>query len=213
MLRPYRPRDRDVQGSAKVGTLADPIRNIYFSNTRMATKWTCPCISPGPAEPLCCTRWAQADAAPAWDGGMGAVKERTKKAVADIAKDLLELYATREIVSGYAFSDDTQWQHELEASFPYVETPDQLTVIDQVKRDMMQKRPMDRLVVGDVGYRQDRGDTAGGIQSRDGRKQVAILVPTTVLAQQHFATFKERLAPFPVSVEMLSRFRSDKRGG
>lgn len=138
------------------------------------------------------------------------VKEKTKKAVADIAKDLLELYATREIVSGYAFSEDSQWQHELEASFPYVETPDQLTVIDQVKRDMMQKRPMDRLVVGDVGYGKTEVALRAAFKAVMDGKQVAILVPTTVLAQQHYNTFKERLAPFPVSVEMLSRFRSDK---
>lgn len=138
------------------------------------------------------------------------VKERTKKAVADIAKDLLELYATREIVSGYAFSDDTQWQHELEASFPYVETPDQLSVIDQVKQDMMQKRPMDRLVVGDVGYGKTEVALRAAFKAVMDGKQVAILVPTTVLAQQHYNTFKERLAPFPVMVEMLSRFRSDK---
>ncbi|TAH50502.1 MAG: transcription-repair coupling factor [Chloroflexota bacterium] len=138
------------------------------------------------------------------------VKERTKKAVADIAKELLELYATREIISGHAFSDDTQWQHELEASFPYVETPDQLTAIDQVKRDMMQTRPMDRLVVGDVGYGKTEVALRAAFKAVMDGKQVAILVPTTVLAQQHFNTFKERLAPFPVVVEMLSRFRSDK---
>lgn len=140
----------------------------------------------------------------------GQVKERTKKAVADIAKELLALYATREIVSGHAFSDDTQWQHELEASFPYVETADQLTVIDQVKRDMMQKRPMDRLVVGDVGYGKTEVALRAAFKAVMDGKQVAILVPTTVLAQQHFNTFQERLAPFPVKVEMLSRFRSDK---
>ncbi len=138
------------------------------------------------------------------------VKERTKKAVADIARDLLELYATREIVSGHAFSDDTQWQHELEASFPYVETPDQLTVIEAVKRDMMQPRPMDRLVVGDVGYGKTEVALRAAFKAVMDGKQVAILVPTTVLAQQHFNTFQERLAPFPVRVEMLSRFRSDK---
>ena len=138
------------------------------------------------------------------------VKERTKKAVADIAKDLLELYATREIVTGHAFSDDTQWQYELEASFPYVETPDQLTVIDQVKSDMQQKRPMDRLVVGDVGYGKTEVALRAAFKAVMDGKQVAILVPTTVLAQQHFNTFQERLAPFPVTVEMLSRFRSDK---
>lgn len=138
------------------------------------------------------------------------VKERTRKAVADIAQDLLELYATREVVSGYAYSEDTTWQHELEASFPYVETPDQLSVIDQVKRDMMEKRPMDRLVVGDVGYGKTEVALRAGFKAVMDGKQVAILVPTTVLAQQHYNTFKERLAPFPVSVEMLSRFRSDK---
>lgn len=138
------------------------------------------------------------------------VKERTKKAVADIAQELLELYATREIVTGYAYSQDTQWQHELEASFPYVETPDQLSVINAVKRDMQQKRPMDRLVVGDVGYGKTEVALRAAFKAVMDGKQVAILVPTTVLAQQHFNTFRERLAPFPVSVEMLSRFRSDK---
>lgn len=138
------------------------------------------------------------------------VKERTKKAVADIAHELLELYATREIVAGHAFSDDTQWQHELEASFPYIETPDQLTAIDQVKHDMMQKRPMDRLVVGDVGYGKTEVALRAAFKAVMDGKQVAILVPTTVLAQQHFNTFQERLAPFPVTVEMLSRFRSNK---
>lgn len=138
------------------------------------------------------------------------VKERTKKAVADIAQELLELYATREIVTGHAYSQDTQWQHELEASFPYVETPDQLSVIDQVKRDMQQTRPMDRLVVGDVGYGKTEVALRAAFKAVMDGKQVAILVPTTVLAQQHFNTFQERLAPFPVTVEMLSRFRSDK---
>ncbi len=138
------------------------------------------------------------------------VKERTKKAIADIAQELLELYATREIVKGHAYSPDTQWQHELEASFPYIETPDQLMVIEAVKRDMQQTRPMDRLVVGDVGYGKTEVALRAAFKAVMDGKQVAILVPTTVLAQQHFNTFRERLAPFPVSVEMLSRFRSDK---
>lgn len=138
------------------------------------------------------------------------VKERTKKAVADIAQELLELYATREIVTGHAFPQDTQWQHELEASFPYIETPDQLSVIDQVKQDMQLARPMDRLVVGDVGYGKTEVALRAAFKAVMDGKQVAILVPTTVLAQQHFNTFQERLAPFPVTVEMLSRFRSDK---
>jgi len=138
------------------------------------------------------------------------VKERTRKAVADIADELLELYAKREIVAGHAFAPDTQWQHELEASFGYVETEDQLQVIEQVKADMEKARPMDRLVVGDVGYGKTEVALRAAFKAATDGKQVAILVPTTVLAQQHYNTFNERLAPFPLIVEMLSRFRSDK---
>ena len=136
-------------------------------------------------------------------------KARVKRAVAALAKDLLALYAAREVLTGHAFPPDTPWQTELEASFPYVETPDQVTAISAVKRDMETPRPMDRLVCGDVGY----GKTEVAIRAAfkavmDGR-QVAVLVPTTVLAQQHFETFSERLAAFPVRVDVLSRFRSD----
>ncbi|MBI5034248.1 MAG: transcription-repair coupling factor [Chloroflexi bacterium] len=138
------------------------------------------------------------------------VKERTRKAVADIADELLELYAKREVVSGHAFSPDNQWQHELEASFGYVETEDQLQVIDEVKADMEKARPMDRLVVGDVGYGKTEVALRAAFKAATDGKQVAILVPTTVLAQQHYNTFSERLAPFPLTVEMLSRFRSEK---
>jgi transcription-repair coupling factor (superfamily II helicase) len=138
------------------------------------------------------------------------VKERTLKAVADIADELLELYAAREVVSGHAFAPDNQWQHELEASFAYVETEDQLQVIDQVKADMEKPQPMDRLVVGDVGYGKTEVALRAAFKAATDGKQVAILVPTTVLAQQHYNTFSERLAPFPLTVEMLSRFRSDK---
>ena len=138
------------------------------------------------------------------------VKERTRKAIADIADELLELYAAREIVSGHAFAPDNQWQHELEAAFPYVETEDQLRVIDDVKADMEKARPMDRLIVGDVGYGKTEVALRAAFKAANDGKQVAILVPTTVLAQQHFNSFSERLAPFPLAVEMLSRFRSDK---
>ncbi len=136
-------------------------------------------------------------------------KARVKRAVALLAKDLLALYAAREVLPGHAFPSDTPWQAELEASFPYIETPDQATAISAVKRDMETPRPMDRLVCGDVGY----GKTEVAIRAAfkavmDGR-QVAVLVPTTVLAQQHFETFSERLAAFPVTVDVLSRFRSD----
>jgi len=138
------------------------------------------------------------------------VKERTRKAIADIADDLLELYAAREVVSGHAFAPDNTWQHELEAAFPYVETEDQLHAIDEVKSDMERARPMDRLVVGDVGYGKTEVALRAAFKATTDGKQVAILVPTTVLAQQHFNTFAERLAPFPINIEMLSRFRSDK---
>ncbi len=135
-------------------------------------------------------------------------KQRAKEAAAELARELLELYAAREVVPGFAFSGDSLWQQELEAAFPYVETPDQTEALEQVKVDMERPRPMDRLVCGDVGY----GKTEVAIRAAfkavmDGR-QVAVLVPTTVLAQQHFATFSERLSAFPLRVEVLSRFRS-----
>jgi len=138
------------------------------------------------------------------------VKERTRKAVDDIADDLLELYAAREVVPGHAFSPDDELQHELESSFPYVETEDQIRAVEDAKADMEQARPMDRLVVGDVGYGKTEVALRVAFKAATDGKQVAILVPTTVLAQQHYTTFKERLAPFPIQIEMLSRFRSEK---
>jgi transcription-repair coupling factor (superfamily II helicase) len=138
------------------------------------------------------------------------IKEKTRKAVEDIADELLGLYAAREIVTGHAFPPDDHWQHELEASFPYVETQDQLNAIDDVKADMENQRPMDRLVVGDVGYGKTEVALRAAFKAATAGKQTALLVPTTVLAQQHYNTFKERLEPFPINVEMLSRFRSDK---
>jgi len=136
-------------------------------------------------------------------------KARVRRAVRALARELLALYAAREVLPGYPYPADTPWQAELEASFPYVETADQMSAINEVKRDMEAARPMDRLVCGDVGY----GKTEVAIRAAfkvvmDGR-QVAVLVPTTVLAQQHYQTFRERLAAFPIRVEVLSRFRSD----
>jgi transcription-repair coupling factor (superfamily II helicase) len=135
-------------------------------------------------------------------------KQKAKEAAELLAQELLALYAAREVVPGFAFSRDSLWQQELEAAFPYVETPDQLETQREVKEDMERPRPMDRLVCGDVGY----GKTEVAIRAAfkavmDGR-QVAVMVPTTVLAQQHFATFSERLEAFPINVEVLSRFRS-----
>jgi transcription-repair coupling factor (superfamily II helicase) len=137
-------------------------------------------------------------------------KSRAKKAVKEIAGELIRLYAARTSSPGFAFSPDTTWQRELEDSFAYVETPDQLVTINEVKADMERPYPMDRIVCGDVGY----GKTEIAIRSafkavQDG-KQVAVLVPTTLLAQQHFATFTERYRGFPIKVASLSRFNSTK---
>ena len=135
-------------------------------------------------------------------------KKKVKESAEKIAKELLALYAKREMKKGFAYSRDNSWLQEVEASFPYVETPDQMDTIRDVKRDMEQPRPMDRLVCGDVGY----GKTEVAVRAAfkavlDGR-QVVVLVPTTVLAQQHLQTFRERLKAFPVEIEVLSRFRS-----
>jgi len=135
-------------------------------------------------------------------------KQRAKEATEEIARDLLNLYASREVVTGFKFSRDTVWQHELEASFPYVETPDQITVQQEIKTDMERTKPMDRLVCGDVGYGKTEVALRAAFKAVMDGKQVAVLVPTTVLAQQHFVTFSERMKAFPVKVEVLSRFRS-----
>ena len=137
-------------------------------------------------------------------------RTRAERAVRDMAVELLELYAAREIAPGYAFSPDVAWQRELEASFPYEETPDQLRALEEVKRDMAQPRPMDRLICGDVGYGKTEVALRAAFKAVMDNKQVAVLVPTTVLAQQHFHTFRRRLRAFPVAVEMLSRFLSPR---
>jgi transcription-repair coupling factor (superfamily II helicase) len=135
-------------------------------------------------------------------------KTNTRQAVEEVARELLELYATREQVAGHAFGPDTPWQNELEASFPYIETDDQIKALDEVKADMENPRPMDRLICGDVGYGKTEVALRAAFKAITNGKQVAMLVPTTVLAQQHFNTFSRRLQAFPVKVEMLSRFRN-----
>src|SRR5436190_6077151 len=137
-----------------------------------------------------------------------ATKRKAKKAAEEIARELLRLYAAREATQGFAFGRDTPWQIEMENAFPYTETPDQLQAIEDSKRDMERGRPMDRLIVGDVGYGKTEVALRAAFKAVQDGKQVAIVVPTTVLAQQHYETFAERLATFPVNVEMLSRFRS-----
>ena len=139
------------------------------------------------------------------------IKAKARKAVEEIADELLALYAVREVVQGHAFGPDTQWQDELEASFPYLETEAQLRALEEIKADMEQPRPMDRLVCGDVGYGKTEVAVRAAFKAVMDGKQVAVLVPTTVLAQQHYQTFTERLKPFPVTVEMLSRFLSRKK--
>ncbi len=141
---------------------------------------------------------------PGWEK----LKKKTKKAIADMAADLLKLYAQRKIVEGFGFGEDTVWQKQLEASFPYEETPDQLKAIMDVKRDMIETKPMDRLICGDVGYGKTEVAVRAAFKAVEQGKQVAVLVPTTVLAQQHYHTFSERLQELPVRIEMLSRFKT-----
>ena len=135
-------------------------------------------------------------------------KERTKKEVKDIARDLITLYAKRKASDGYAFSADTTWQREMEASFEFEDTPDQAEAAEAVKRDMEDPVPMDRLVCGDVGFGKTEVAVRAAFKAVQDGKQVAMLVPTTILAQQHHETFSSRLERFPVNVEVLSRFRT-----
>ena len=135
-------------------------------------------------------------------------KTRVKKAVADIAKELVQLYAIRENSNGYQFSPDTEWQKEFEEMFPFEETDDQLNAISEVKKDMESTKIMDRLICGDVGFGKTEVAIRAAFKAVQDDKQVAYLVPTTVLAQQHYKTFKQRFKDFPVRVEMLSRFRT-----
>jgi len=137
-----------------------------------------------------------------------AVKERAKRAVADIADDLIKLYAQREMITGHVYSPDGPWQEEMEARFPYDETADQLQAVDAIKDDMESERPMDRLICGDVGYGKTEVAIRAAFKAILDGKQVAMLVPTTVLAQQHYRTISRRIAQFPMRVEMLSRFRT-----
>ena len=161
------------------------------------------------------TRYVGPDASPPSPAQLGSqewpeTKRRVRAAVIEVAQELLDLYARRQVAQGYAFRPDTPWQAELESSFPYVETPDQLRALAEIKRDMESPRPMDRLLCGDVGYGKTEVALRAAFKAVMDGKQVAVLVPTTVLAQQHYETFRQRLAAFPVTVEMLSRFRTPR---
>ncbi len=135
-------------------------------------------------------------------------KGRARKAVKDIAAGLIRLYQARMASPGHPFGPDTPWQRELEDAFPYVETPDQLAAVDEVKADMERAVPMDRLICGDVGYGKTEIAVRAAFKAVQDGKQVAVLVPTTLLSAQHFATFGERYAPFPVTIRPMSRFQS-----
>jgi transcription-repair coupling factor (superfamily II helicase) len=145
-------------------------------------------------------------------GGLGwqKTKARAKRAMRDMADELLRLYAERKMISGFAFSPDTPWQQEFEQAFPFELTPDQAKAIQEVKADMESIVPMDRLVIGDVGYGKTEVAMRAAFKAVMDSKQVVVLAPTTVLAYQHFETFKARFAAFPIKIELLSRFRSAK---
>lgn len=137
-------------------------------------------------------------------------KGRARKAVKEIAAELIKLYAARQATQGHAFGPDTPWQRELEDAFPFHETPDQLTTVEEVKGDMRRTVPMDRLVCGDVGYGKTEIAVRAAFKAVQDGKQVAVLVPTTLLVTQHLSTFQERMTGFPVRIEGLSRFQTDK---
>ena len=138
-------------------------------------------------------------------------KSKTKKKIKEAARELIELYAKRKATQGFSFGADTVWQKELEASFLYEDTPDQEKVTEEVKSDMEAENPMDRLVCGDVGFGKTEVAVRAAFKAAQDGKQTAVLVPTTILAEQHFNTFKDRLTQFPVSVEVMSRFQTKKK--
>ncbi|HEY8496257.1 MAG TPA: transcription-repair coupling factor, partial [Limnochordales bacterium] len=141
-------------------------------------------------------------------GDWARLKKRVSESVKELAQGLLKLYAEREALPGYAFSPDTVWQQQFEEAFPYEETPDQLRAIEEIKADMERPRPMDRLLCGDVGFGKTEVAMRAAFKAVMDGKQVAVLVPTTILAQQHLRTFRDRFASYPVRIEALSRFQS-----
>jgi transcription-repair coupling factor (superfamily II helicase) len=138
----------------------------------------------------------------------GRKKDKVAEAVRDLAAEMIQLQAVRAAIPGFAFPTDSEWQKEFEASFPYQETPDQFAAIEEIKADLEKPKPMDRLLCGDVGYGKTEVAVRAAFKVIDNGKQVAILVPTTVLAEQHYRTFSQRIAEYPFTVEMVSRFRT-----
>ena len=136
---------------------------------------------------------------------------KARKATKKLAFDLVDVYARRMAATGYRFGPDTPWQHEMEEAFPYQETADQLAAIADVKADMQSPKPMDRLICGDVGFGKTEVALRAAFKAAQDKKQVMVLCPTTILAQQHYISFKDRFEPFGVTVEVLSRFRSTEQ--
>ncbi len=179
------------------GRPGDPAPRLYvpISEAHLVTRYVGAGKARPPLNTLGGTRWAKA-------------RKDAERAVADLAAELLEIQAARETEPGHSFPADTPWQREFEAAFIYEETPDQARAIEATKRDMEAPRPMDRLICGDVGFGKTEVAIRAAFKAVMGGKQVAVLVPTTVLAQQHHQTFSERMREYPVRVELLSRFRS-----
>ena len=152
-----------------------------------------------------------AAARPHWRESLGAAEAAGQQAVTDMASDLLELQALRAARPGISFAVESEWQHEFEAAFPYTETPDQRTAIEAIKSDMLRPQPIDRLMCGDVGYGKTELAMRAAFRAVDNGYQVAVLVPTTMLAEQHFRTFSERMAEYPFRIDRLSRFGTKRQ--
>ncbi|MDB6024438.1 MAG: mfd [Verrucomicrobiales bacterium] len=176
-------------------TQPNPRLYVPVSEAHLVSKYVGAGKARPPLNAIGGTRWAKA-------------KQHAENAVRDLAAEMLRIQAARESQQGHSFPPDNTWQREFESSFVYEETPDQMKAIVETKRDLESIRPMDRLICGDVGYGKTEVAIRAAFKSVMGGKQVAILVPTTVLAQQHFNTFRERMSDYPIRVEMLSRFRS-----
>src|SRR6266545_4860811 len=187
---------------------AEPSRSRW-SSTRGAIGSTCRCTGSTSSNRIARPRTAtphRRGCATTWQRQ----REKARAAIQRMAAELLDLYARRELAPGFAFPPDTPWQRELESAFLYEDTPDQRRASEEVKRDMERARPMDRLLVGDVGYGKTEVALRAAFKAVQAGKQVVVLVPTTILAEQHGRTFRERLADYPVRIEVLSRFRAAK---
>jgi transcription-repair coupling factor (superfamily II helicase) len=183
-------RDYLVLGYSACDTLYVPVEQLDMVQKYIGSEGKAPKISK-----LGGVEWAKA-------------KNKVKNSIADIAEDLVKLYATRATLKGYRYSKDTVWQKQFEEEFPYEETPDQIIAIEEIKKDMESDKPMDRLICGDVGYGKTEVAVRAAFKAVMDGKQVALLVPTTILAEQHYKNLTERFSDFPVKVEMVSRFRT-----